>query len=95
MATLLELYKSRNNEVMNQKVAAACWRYAKILLQKTSPTTKEVSLAKNLISDDGLGDFVGIFQIAVAVVLEDQILTDELVEDTVNSIGTKFLILES
>ena len=93
--TLKELFGKVHNQDLNERIAAACWRYSKELVKKLTPSIKELNLAKRLLSDDGMGKDIGIFQIAVVVLIDDAEITDESIQTAVNQIGTKFIELEA
>ena len=95
--SLKELFDRRNDRILCDKVAAACWRYAKTLIAKPDPTVEEMRLADKLISDEGCGKEVRKFQIAATVLLDDAAETagDETIQNTVETIGTRFISLQS
>lgn len=95
--TLKELFDRRNDKLFGDRVAAACWRYAKKLVIKTTPTVEELRLAEKLISDDGCGKEIGKFRIAALVVLDDSVvdIEDMAIETTVEQIGTKLINLQT
>ena len=93
--SLIQLYERRNDEILRKMIAAACWRYAKILLSKPSPTIEEMKLAEKFLSDEGCGKEIGKFNIAVAVLLDDGVIDDSSVETAVLQIATKFLSMQT
>lgn len=97
MYSLKELFDRRNDKTFGEKVAAACWRYAKVLIAQHEPTIEEMRLADKLISDEGCGKEIKKFQIAATVLLDDAAMTanDETIQNTVETIGTKFINLQS
>jgi len=96
MYSLKELFDRRNDKTFGEKVAAACWRYAKVLIAQHEPTIEEMRLADKLISDEGCGKEIKKFQIAATVLLDDAAMTanDETIQNTVETIGTKFINLQ-
>jgi hypothetical protein len=100
--TLKQLFQRRNDKVFSERVAAACWRYAKSLVIKEQPTNNELKLAEKLIGDDGCGKEIGKFQIAATVLLDDSLIGNEdeaaidtAIQNAVEQIGNKMINLQS
>lgn len=92
--TLTELFDKRNDTVFINKVAAACWRHAKTLLAKATPTEPELKLAAKMLSDIGSGAAVKQFAIAAAVLIDDAAADDAAIENAVATAANKLVILE-
>ena len=92
--TLTELFEKPYDPVFRSMVAAACWRHAKTLLAKATPTTEELKLASRLLSDNGSGGAIGRFVIVAAVLIDDATDDDAAVENAVNTAATKLVTLE-
>ena len=92
--TLTELFEKPYDPVFRSKVAAACWKHAKLLLGKGSPTLEELKLASRLLSDNGSGGAIGRFVIAAAVLIDDAIVNDAAIETAVSTAAGKLVTLE-
>jgi len=92
--TLTELFDKRNDTVFINKVAAACWKHAKTLLAKATPTDAELKLAAKMLSDVGDGATVKKFAIAAAVLIDDAAADDAAIETAVATAASKLVVLE-
>ena len=88
--TLTELFEKQSESTFRNKVAAACWRHAKTLLAKATPTDSELKMATKLLTGVAIEKFV----IAVAVLIDDATVDDATIEATVNTIANKLVTLE-
>lgn len=92
--TLTELFNKRNDTEFLNKVTAACWRHAKTMLAKATPTDGELRLAAQMLSDVGGGAIVKKFAVAAAVLIDDAAATDAAIENAVASAAAKLVALE-
>jgi len=88
--TLTELFEKQSESVFRNKVSAACWRYAKTLLAKATPTNQELKMAVKLLTGGALQQFV----IAAAVLIDDAEVTDAAIETAVVTTANKLVVLE-
>ena len=88
--TLTALFKKQSESTFRNKVTAACWRHAKILLAKATPTESELKQASKLLSVGVIEKYV----IAVAVLIDDGTVDDAAIEATVTTIANKLVSLE-
>lgn len=91
--SLTDLFEKRNDSAFKNKVAAACWRYAKILLAKETPTTEELKLAEKMLSSNGSGTLEK-FALAAAVLIDDGPAEDSDIENAVKIAAEKLVVLE-
>lgn len=89
--TLTELFEKRSDPSIRNPVQAACWKHAKTLIAKASPTAEELKQASKLLS----GAAVEIYIIAVCVLIDDGIADDAAIEVAVETVANKLLALES
>ena len=88
--TLTTLFEKQSESTFRNKVAAACWRHAKTLLAKATPTESELKQASKLLSGRALEQYV----IAVAVLIDDGTVDDAAIEIAVKTIANKLVTLE-
>ena len=88
--TLTDLFEKQSESTFRNKVAAACWRHAKTLLAKSSPTDSELKMATKLLTGVAIEKFV----IAVAVLIDDGTVDDAVIESAVATIANKLVVLE-
>lgn len=88
--TLTALFEKQSESTFRNKVAAACWRHAKSLLAKSTPTDGELKMATKLLTGVAIEKFV----IAVAVLIDDATADDAAIEAAVATIATKLVALE-
>lgn len=88
--TLTGLFEKQSEAVFRNKVTAACWRHAKTLLAKSTPTNGELKMASKLLT----GMATPIFVIAVAVLIDDGTVNDAAIEAAVATTAGKLVALE-
>lgn len=88
--TLTDLFEKQSESTFRNKVTAACWRHAKTLLAKATPTESELKQASKLLSSGAIEKYV----IAVAVLIDDDTVDDAAIETAVTTAADKFLTLE-
>ena len=88
--TLTELFEKQSDSVFRNRVAVACWRHAKTLLAKSTPTSQELKMAVKLLTGTALQQFV----IAAAVLIDDAEVTDAAIEAAVATAAAKLIVLE-
>ena len=88
--TLTGLFDKQSESTFRNKVTAACWRHAKTLLAKTTPTESELKQASKLLSSRVIEKYV----IAVAVLIDDGTVDDAAIEAAVVTTASKLIVLE-
>ena len=88
--TLTELFEKQSEAVFRNMVTAACWRHAKTLLAKATPTDSELKMAKQLLTGLATPTFV----IAAAVLIDDGTVDDAAIETAVATTASKLIALE-
>ena len=88
--TLTELFEKQSDSVFRNRVAVACWRHAKTLLAKSTPTSQELKMAVKLLTGTALQQFV----IAAAVLIDDGTDDDAAIQNAVATIANKLVVLE-
>jgi len=89
--TLTELFEKQSDSAFRNMVTVACWRCAKTLLAKTSPTSGELTMAKQLLTNLATPVFV----IAAAVLIDDGTVDDAAIEAAVAITADKLIALEA
>lgn len=89
--TLTELFERRSDPNIRNPVQAACWKHAKTLIAKASPTIEELRQASKLLSGVSIETYI----IAVCVIIDDGTADDAAIEAAVVTIANKLLALES
>ena len=90
MLTLTKLFEKQSESTFRNMVTAACWRHAKTLLAKATPTSGELKMAKQLLTGLATPTFV----IASAVLIDDGPVDDAAIEDAVATTANKLVALE-
>jgi len=88
--TLTELFAKQGESTFRNMVTAACWRHAKTLLAKETPTSGELKIAKQLLTGMATPTFI----IAAAVLIDDGTADDATIEAAVATTADKLLALE-
>jgi hypothetical protein len=88
--TLTDLFEKQSESTFRNKVAAACWRHAKTLLAKPTPTSSDLKMASKLLA----GMATPIYVIGVAVLIDDAEATDAAIETAVATVAGKLVDLE-
>lgn len=88
--TLLQLSEKRSDPNTRICVRVACWKYAKTLIAKPTPSPAELKQALKLLTDAALETYI----IAVCVLIDDGTIDDAAIETAVATIANKFVDLE-
>lgn len=88
--TLLQLFEKQSKPNIRNSVRAACWKHAKTLIAKTSPSNAELRLAFKLLS----GVTIETYVIAVCVLIDDGTVDDVAIENAVVATANKLVALE-
>lgn len=91
--SLTDLFDKRSDSVFRNMVASACWRHAKTLLAKMTPTTEELKLANKLLNDKGTGPTIEMFATAAAVLIDDGTVDDAAIQIAVTTIADKLVTI--
>lgn len=88
--TLLQLFEKRSDPNIRNKVTVACWKHAKTLIAKSSPSTAELKQALKLLTGVALETYI----IAVCVIIDDGTADDAAIEVAVTTTANKLVALE-
>jgi hypothetical protein len=88
--TLTQLFEKQSDHDFRNKVTSACWRHAKNLLAKQTPTNGELKMASKLLTGMATPTFI----IAAAVLIDDGTADDATIEAAVATTADKLLALE-